>query len=147
MNSSHLLHSEITEPTIKAFYDVYNTLGSGFLEKVYENALAHVLRSRAFNVAQQVPIKVFFEGALVGEYFADLLVNDCVIVEVKACQSIHDAHEAQLLNYLKESPVEVGLLLNFGESPEFRRKLFTNDRKPALLPGSVGWLPNPSLSV
>lgn len=146
MANSHLLHSEVTEPTIKAFYYVYNTLGSGFLEKVYENALAHVLRCRGFGVAQQVPIKVYFEGALVGEYFADLLVNDRVIVEIKACQSIHEAHEAQLLNYLKASPVEVGLLFNFGESPEFRRKLLTNDRKSALSRPAFS-LPDPSLSV
>src|SRR5262245_30932901 len=130
--SAHLQHGEITQQVIKAFYHVYNTLGYGFLEKVYENSLAVTLRKLGFDVVQQMPVKVYFEGILVGEYFADLVINGCVIVEVKATESIHSAHEAQLVNYLKASPIEVGLLFNFGETPEFRRKLFTNDRKPAL---------------
>jgi len=132
--SSSLLHGDITEEVIKGFYHVFNTLGHGFLEKVYENALAATLRKRGFDVVQQMPVKVFFERILVGEYFADLVVNGCVIVEFKAAEAIHSAHEAQLLNYLKASLVEVGLLLNFGETPEFRRKLLTNDRKPNLPP-------------
>jgi GxxExxY protein len=131
-----LLHAEETERIIKAFYHVYNTLGYGFLEKVYENALAIALRKQGLLANQQVPIKVFFEGALVGEYFADVEINSLVIVEVKACDSIHAAHEAQLVNYLKATTIEVGLLLNFGPKPEFRRKLFTNDRK-TVLPSSA----------
>src|SRR5438132_882546 len=113
--SNELLHGDVTEQVIKAFFHVYNTLGYGFLEKVYENALAATLRKRGFDVVQQMPVKVFFEGVLVGEYFADLIVNACVIVEVKAAESIHSAHEAQLVNYLKATPIEVGLLFNFGE--------------------------------
>lgn len=127
-----LLHSDVTEKVIKAFYHVYNTLGYGFLEKVYENALTAALRKQGLDPLQQIPIKVFFEGLLVGEYFADVQVNGCVIVEVKAASEISDAHEAQLLNYLKATRVEVGLLLNFGPRAEFRRKLLTNDRKPSL---------------
>jgi len=129
---ANLLHADVTDQIIKAFYHVYNTLGYGFLEKVYENALAVALRKRGLLANQQMPIKVFFEGALVGEYFADVEVNTLVIVEAKACDTIHAAHEAQLVNYLKATTVEVGLLLNFGPQPEFRRKLLTNDRKSAL---------------
>jgi GxxExxY protein len=127
-----LLHAEVSEQVIKAFYHVYNTLGHGFLEKVYEHSMAQFLRKQGLEVVQQMPIKVFFEGELVGEYFADLLVNGCLIVEIKAAEALHTAHEAQVVNYLKASPIEIGLLFNFGETPEFRRKLLTNDRKPAL---------------
>src|SRR5438874_9874313 len=94
MAATPILCAEVTEQIIKAFYHVYNTLGYGFLEKVYENAIAATLRKRGFEVVQQMPVKVFFEGVLVGEYFADLVVNACVIVEIKACESIHSAHEA-----------------------------------------------------
>ena len=135
MTANHaLLHRETTEKIIKAYYHVYNTLGCGFLEKVYENALAVALRKQGLVVEQQVPVSVFFEGVLVGEYFADLRVGGLVIVEAKAAESIHSAHEAQLLNYLRATWVEVGLLLNFGQQPEFRRKLLTNDRKASLPP-------------
>ncbi|MDW8145405.1 MAG: GxxExxY protein [Roseiflexaceae bacterium] len=108
---------------------MYNTLGYGFLEKVYENALAHELTSQGFSVQQQAPIKVYDDGRLVGEYFADLIVAGCVIVELKAVKSLHPEHDAQLLNYLKATEMEVGLLLNFGPQPVFVRKIFTNDRK------------------
>ena len=124
-----LLHKDITDKTIKAFYYVYNKLGYGFLEKVYENALVIVLRKSGLIVAQQVPIKVHFDGELVGDYYADLAINNCVIVEVKVAESITEAHEAQLINYLKATDTEVGLLLNFGPKPEFRRKVFSNARK------------------
>src|SRR5262249_21398711 len=110
-------------------YHVYNTLGYGSLEKVYENALVLTLRKGCLSVGQQVPIKVYFESELVGEYFADVLVQACVIVELKAVEALSEAHEAQLLNYLKATDVEVGLLLNFGPKAEFRRKVFANPRK------------------
>ncbi len=90
------------------------------------------LQKAGHKVQQQVPIKVYFEGVIVGEYFADLLVDDLVILEGKAAEGIDDAHEAQLVNYLKATDKEIGLLLNFGPKPEFRSKIFTNDRKPAL---------------
>ena len=124
-----MLHEEITGAIIKAFYTVYNTLGYGFLEKVYENALVHELIKLGLKVGQQMPIKVYYAGQLVGEYFADLVVEGCVIVEIKAAEGLRPEHAAQLLNYLKATEIEVGLLLNFGPKPEFTRKIFTNDRK------------------
>jgi GxxExxY protein len=127
-----LKHADVTGEIIKSFYDVYNTLGYGFLEKVYENALALELRSRGFAVVQQKPISVHYKGAIVGEYFADLLVNDVVLVELKGASKVIEAHEAQLLNYLRATNIEVGMLLNFGERPEHRRKPFTNEKKPLL---------------
>ena len=129
MTSEQLLHSDLTEVILKAFYHVYNKLGYGFLEKVYENALALTLRKRGLAVEQQKPVTVEFEGEPVGEYFADLLVANCVILELKAADAINAAHEAQLLNYLKATNIEVGFVLNFGPKAEFRRKVFTNDRK------------------
>lgn len=124
-----LLHEEITSEVIRAFYKVYNTLGYGFLEKVYENALAYELGSRGFAVRQQMPIRVYYEGQLVGDYYADLVVGGAVIVELKAADALHPDHEAQLLNYLKATDIEVGLLANFGPKPTFVRKVFTNDLK------------------
>ena len=108
-----------------------NTLGYGFLEKVYENALILELQKRGLTAEQQLPIKVYYEGQVVGEYFADLLVNSLVILELKAAEQIIKAHEAQLVNYLKATDLEVGLILNFGPKAEFKRKIFSNNRKPA----------------
>ncbi|MGH7451024.1 MAG: GxxExxY protein [bacterium] len=124
-----MLHKEITEKIIQAFYKVNNTLGHGFLEKVYENAMAIALRKIGFNVSQQKKIKVYYEGQEVGDYESDLIVNDLVIVETKAKESLREEHEAQLINYLKATKIAVGLLMNFGKKPEFRRKVFSNDRK------------------
>ena len=141
MPQEKLLHADLTERIIKAYYHVYNTLGYGFLEKVYENALILTLRKWGLEVRQQVPLKVFFEGAVVGEYFADVIVVDRVLLELKSADAIDEAHEAQLLNYLKATDIEVGLVLNFGKTPQFRRKVFSNDRKAfrsaALLPDSL----------
>ena len=119
-----MLHEEITAVIIAAFYEVYNTLGYGFLEKVYENALVIELNKKEFNVKQQVPIKVFYHSRTVGVYFADLLVNDLVIVELKAIEVISIAHEAQLINYLKATSPEVGLNLNFGPNPSSKGRSF-----------------------
>jgi GxxExxY protein len=124
-----LKHEDLTDKIIGAFYDVYNSLGPGFLEKVYENALYIELTKRGLIVEQQKPVKVYYGSHPVGEYYADLIVNNAVIIEVKAADGIIAAHEAQLYNYLKATEIEVGLLLNFGPSPEFRRKFLTNDRK------------------
>ncbi|QZK89598.1 GxxExxY protein [Flavobacterium sp. CHNK8] len=121
-----LLHNEISEKILKAFYNVYNSLGYGFLEKVYENAMMIELRKLCMNVQRQVPIKVFYEKQLVGEYFADIIVDGKVIVELKAAESLCEAHEFPLVNYLKATELEIGLLLNFGKKPQFRRKIFTN---------------------
>ena len=128
-------HADITDLIIKAFYKVYNTLGYGFLEKVYQNSLAIALRKLGLKVVQEARIEVYYEGEVVGEYFADLLVAGAVIVELKAVKRLLPEHEAQLLNYLKATPYEVGLLLNFGPKPEVKRKAFDNSRK-----GSMQWL-------
>ncbi len=124
-----LLHEDLTDKIISAFYKVYNTLGSGFLEKIYENALYFELFEMGLVVEQQKQINVYYTVHPVGNYFADLIVDSLVIVEVKAAETVNPAHEAQLNNYLKATEIEVGMLLNFGAKPEFRRKLLTNDRK------------------
>lgn len=124
-----LIHSEITGKIIKAFFKVYNTLGYGFLEKVYENALILELEEMGLNAVKQHPIKVFYNGKEIGEYFADIIVENSVIIELKAVDKLADIHEAQLLNYLKATNIEVGLLLNFGTKAEYKRKVFNNNRK------------------
>jgi GxxExxY protein len=124
-----LLHKDITDKVIKAFYKVYNVLGTGFLEKVYENAMAIELRTMGLVVERQKLMKVYYGQHSVGDYFADIVVNGVVIVELKAAASICDAHLSQLNNYLKATEIEVGLLLNFGPEPKFQRKYLTNDRK------------------
>ncbi len=128
--NSILKHQDITDKILHAFFKVvYPQLGYGFLERVYENALAIALREMGLKVVQQAKIVVYFHGQAVGEYFADLLVEDRVIVEIKALRALVKEHEAQLLNYLRATPYEVGLLLNFGPKPDFRRKAFDNHRK------------------
>jgi len=119
-------HSDITENIIKAFYTVYNTLGYGFLEKVYQNALFIELVGMGMFVEKQKQINVYYEGMDVGSYYADLTVESLVIVELKAAEALCEEHEFQLINYLKATEIEVGLLLNFGKKPEFRRKVFSN---------------------
>jgi GxxExxY protein len=128
MQNTKYLHSEITELIIKSFYIVYNELGFGFLERVYQNSLLIELRNAGLYCEAQLPIKVFYQEIVVGEYFADLVVNNCVIVELKAAEALVEDHEFQLINYLKATEIEIGLLLNFGKKPEIRRKIFTNDR-------------------
>ena len=120
----NLHFEETTEKIIKAFYKVYNTLGYGFLEKVYENALFIELMSKGQKVLRNQRILVRYEGYEVGEYFPDLVVDDLVIVELKAIENLGEVQERQLLNYLKATDIEIGFLLNFGKKPEFRRKLF-----------------------
>lgn len=120
------LHSELTKELIKIYYKVYNTLGYGFLEKVYENAMIIELKKEGFEVVSQKQIKVFYDETEVGVYYADLVINNQVIVELKATESLCEEHEFQLINYLKASEIEVGLLLNFGKEPEFKRKVFSN---------------------
>ncbi len=119
----------ITFLIIKCFYNVYNTLGYGFLEKVYEKALCIELQNKGLNVERQKPIQVWYNNQIVGDYFADIIVNEKVIIELKTADSISEQHENQLINYLKSTNLEIGLLLNFGKKPEIRRKIFTNNRK------------------
>lgn len=124
-----MLHKELTSEILKAFYDVYNELGYGFLERVYQNALFFELQSRGFNVEAQKRISVYYKEIMVGDYIADIVVNETVILELKACECMTEEFEYQLINYLKSTRCEVGLVLNFGKEPEFIRKVFTNSKK------------------
>ena len=128
-NYQDFKHKELTEKTINIFYRVYNKLGYGFLEKVYENAMMIEFKREDILAVSQSPIKVFYEGEVIGEYYADILVDNKVIVEIKAAKQLVEENEAQLLNYLKATDIEVGLLLNFGTKPEVKRKVFDNTRK------------------
>jgi GxxExxY protein len=127
-------HSELSERIIKVFFDVHTELGYGFSEKVNQKAYGIALREDGMKVDEQVPIKVYFRGQLVGEFFADMVVNDLILLELKSAESIIEEHEAQLLNYLKSTEIEVGYVMNFGKSANFKRKVFDNQRK-----GSLRW--------
>ena len=122
-------HKELTEDIIKIFYKAYNTLGYGFLEKIYENAMMIEFRKADIFAESQSPIKVIYEEEIVGEHAADIIVDKKVILELKAAKNLMADHHAQLLNYLKATDIEVGLLLNFGPKPEISRKVFDNFRK------------------
>jgi GxxExxY protein len=122
-------HSDVTEKIIGIFYDVYNELGYGFLECVYEESLVIALYEAGLTANRQIPLPVWFRGHKVGEFRADLLVENCVLLELKTARSLDTAHEAQLLHYLKSTEIEVGMLPNFGSRPQFRRLLFDNERK------------------
>ncbi len=127
--SAGLKHSDLTEKIIGVFYDVYNELGHGFLESTYAEALVVALVESGLSVAREVPVPVWFRGRRVGQYYADLIVEGVVLLELKAARTLESAHEAQLLHYLRATEVEVGLLLNFGLRAQFRRLLFDNERK------------------
>jgi len=127
-------HTDLTNLIIKAFYAVYNNLGYGFLEKVYVNSLAIEMQRLGLKVVEQAPISIYYQDQVVGDYYADLLVNNLVIAEIKAAVALVEEHEAQLLNYLKATAYEVGLLLNFGPEPQVKRKAFENTRK-----GTLSW--------
>lgn len=124
-----MLYKELSGRIISSFYTVYNCLGHGFLEKVYENALMVELKKNEVHVDQQKKIDVWYDGCKVGEYFSDIVVENKIILELKAADGIAPEHEAQLLNYLKATDIELGFLFNFGPRPQFLRRLFTNDRK------------------
>ena len=124
-----LKHSELTDRIIGVFYDVYNELGHGFLESTYAEAMVVALKESGLTAAREVSVPVWFRGNKVGQYFADLLVNNAVLLELKAARTLDRAHEAQLLHYLRATEIEVGLLLNFGIRPQFQRLLFDNERK------------------
>jgi GxxExxY protein len=129
MIKNNYLHSEITDLIIKAFYNVYNKLGYGFLERVYENAMMIELSRLGLKAEKQKQLKVFYDEFEIGAYFADIIVNDIVIVELKAAEAICPEHEAQLVNYLKATDIEVGLVLNFGKEPKFNRRVLTSEFK------------------
>jgi len=122
-------YQDITERIIKAFYNVYNSMGYGFLERVYENAMMIELKSLDLQCEKQKQIKVYYKDENVGEYFADIIVEGKVIIELKAAETIIEEHEHQLLNYLKATEIEVGLLLNFGKKPQFKRQIYENTYK------------------
>lgn len=125
-----MLHEELTNQVIKSYYKVYNKLGYGFLEKVYQNALAIELQKSGLTTEKQKPISVYYEEEKVGDYFADLIVNQTVILELKAGEGmIIEEHEAQLTNYLRATDIEVGLVLFFGKTPMLKRKIFENKYK------------------
>lgn len=123
------LFEDKTQLIIKIFYKVYNTLGYGFLEKVYENAMIHELRKNGFLCENQRQIRVFYDGLEVGVYLPDIIVDETIILELKTSEYLKEENEFQLINYLKATEIEIGLLLNFGKKPEIKRKIFTNDRK------------------
>jgi len=126
---SDFKYQELTEKIIKIFYKIYNRLGYGFLEKVYENAMMIELKKENIPALAQAPINVIYDDEVIGEYYADILVDNKIIVELKAARNLSGENEAQLLNYLKATGIEVGLLLNFGAKPELKRKVFDNSRK------------------
>lgn len=124
-----LLSEELTGKIIKAYYNVYNKLGFGFLEKVYENSMVIELKKMNLHGRRQSPIKVYYNEIEVGNYFADIIVEKKVILELKAAESICDEHIIQLMNYLKATDIEIGFVLNFGKEPQFSRKVFENKYK------------------
>jgi GxxExxY protein len=126
-----MIHQELTDRIICAFYNVYNVLGHGFLEKVYENALVIELKKSGLTTAQQERIAVYYAGEKVGDYVADIIVDGLVVIELKSTENLKKEHFAQLRNYLKATDNEVGLLLNFGQVPEFKRLVLGNERKTA----------------
>jgi len=127
--NTELKHGKITDQIIRVFYEVYNELGDGFLESVYQKSLVIALSSAGLCVCSPVEIPVWFRGTRVGSFEADVLVEECVLLELKAARCLNLTHRAQLLNYLKATDIEVGLLLNFGLKPEFKRLVFDNSRK------------------
>ena len=122
-------HWELCHDIVQVFYTVYNELGFGFLEAVYEEALEIALKEAGFSVSRQVATPIWFRGRKIGDYKADLVVNNAVLIELKAARALDSTHEAQTLNYLRATDFEVALLLNFGPKPQFRRLVFENDRK------------------
>jgi GxxExxY protein len=127
-------HADLSEKIIKVFFQVHTELGYGFSEKVYQKVFGIALRESGLKVDEQIPIKVYYHGQVAGEFFGDMLVNDVILLELKAVKSILEEHEAQLVNYLKATEIEVGYVLNFGSSAAFKRKILDNDRK-----GSLRW--------
>jgi GxxExxY protein len=129
LNPEGLKHRELTEKIIGVFYEVYNELGHGFLESIYEQALAIALAQAGMKVERQIAVSVWFRRRQIGDFRADMLADGKVLLELKAARAIDQAHEKQLLNYLRATDIEVGLLLNFGVKPQFRRLVYENERK------------------
>jgi GxxExxY protein len=136
-----LLHRDLTDRILSVFYAVYDELGSGFLERVCQTAMVMALRAAGLRVAERVPFEVYFRGELIGTFIADIVVEGLVLIEIKSKSVLTPMDEAQTMNYLRASTLEVALLMNFGPKPDFRRRVLTNDRKtqrgarPDLAPG------------
>ena len=128
-NEGALKHRELTQIVIGVFFEVYNELGHGFLESVYQKAFEHALRTKGLQVRRKIEVPVWFRGEMVGDFEADVLVEGKLLLELKAVRCLDTSHEAQLLNYLRATDVEVGLLFNFGVKPQFKRFAFENARK------------------
>jgi GxxExxY protein len=126
---TNLKHSELTAKIIRVFYDVYNELGHGFLESTYAGAMVVALQEAGLRPNRELSVPVWFRGRKIGQYFADFVVDNKILLELKASRNLESAHDAQLLHYLRATEIEVGLLLNFGLKPQFRRLLFDNERK------------------
>lgn len=124
-----LVPREFVDIILKHFYRIYNELGYGFLERVYQNALYFALLDEGLKCETEKPIKVFFDGRVVGDYRADILVENCIILELKATEEFNTSFDSQLINYLKATDIEVGYVLNFGKRPKYSRKVFSNSRK------------------
>ena len=122
-------HQELTKRIIGVFFEVYNELGHGFLESIYQEAMEIALTSCGLSITPQMPVPVYFRGRQIGDFRADLIVEQIVILELKAARTLDPAHEAQLLNYLRATDIELGLLLNFGSKPQFKRLIYDNERK------------------
>ncbi|MDY0091197.1 MAG: GxxExxY protein [Candidatus Vecturithrix sp.] len=129
MHNGNYLHSDVTERILGAFFTVYNTLGYGFLEKVYENAMMLELKKLNMQCEQQKPLTVYYDHVEVGVYYADIIVERKVIIELKAAERLSQQHECQLVNYLRATDIEVGLLLNFGPKPQHKRRVLTREYK------------------
>jgi GxxExxY protein len=129
---SEYLYSELSDNVINCFYKVYNTLGFGFLEKIYQKSLEIELNRNKINFESQYPVNVYYDNLIVGEFYADILVEKKIILEIKAIEKLVKENENQLINYLKSTDIQVGLLLNFGKEPEVKRRIYTNDRKQFL---------------
>jgi GxxExxY protein len=118
-------HQDLTSKIIACAYKIHNTLGFGFLETVYQNALLIELIKAGLKAEKEKKIQVYYDTQLVGDYMADIIVENKVILELKSVKDLHPAHEAQIINYLKATGIEVGLLINFGERVEIKRKVYT----------------------
>ena len=129
VSETKFAHQDLTKRIIGCFYRVYNTLGYGYLESVYHAALLHELGSSGLEVESQVPIAVHYRNVVVGEFRADLVVGGKVLLELKAAAALDPAFEAQVLNYLRATSLEIALLLNFGTKPQIKRLIFDNARK------------------
>jgi GxxExxY protein len=128
-NDGILKYRELTEKIIGVFFEVYNELGHGFLESVYEKAFEIALTSKGISALRKIEVPVWFRGQKVGDFEADMLVEKCVLLELKAGRALDASHEAQLLNYLRATEIEVGMLFSFGLKPEFKRMAYDNARK------------------